>query len=257
VAEPPIDGRWLLYGVTDCSQVGDGAAGSLARVQPGAFGLPSTRLLLPPLSAVVAALPADCALGKATTADLLAYGRTIAAVHAQQTIIPIRFGSVLSSEAALRDYLAQNAATYQLLLAKLRGTEELAVRWHLPAAAATASGPAPGPIATGTAYLRARQAAYAEAERQKAAKSQQAEQLRRALLPHTLATTVEPSRDGEPPSLAAACLVRRGESSGLRQRVAELAAELGARLTVSGPLPPYSFVELTTVAALPAPAPAT
>ncbi len=250
MTEPAATDRWLVYGVIRIDE--SVLALPLDPGLRGAFGQTCTVLAAPPLAAVVGSLSTDTACAQPATADLVAYAKVIAHVHAQQTIVPLRFGGVLAGEAAVRAHLIENTGAYQTLLARLDGTEELAVRLVLPPPAPVAS-LAPAASATaagaGAAYLRVRQARYAQAERQRAAAQSRAEWLCAALMPHALAhhieTISERAADQEQMTIAAAFLIQRGQAASLRARVHELAFAESIGLSVSGPFPPYSFAKLS------------
>ena len=254
MAEPESSGRWLVYGVISTAELGNSGELQLDPGLRGAFGQLCTVLSVAPLAAIVGLLPAEPSLAQPATADLLAYAKVIAHVHARQTIVPLRFGGVLDGEAGVRAHLMENAARYQELLDRLRGTEELAVRVGLsvPEPPATPGPPsATAGAGTGAAYLRARQARYAQAERRQAAAKTRAEWLCAALMPYALLHHIETIDDGNELAVAAAFLIRRGTAAELRARAQELAAGEPVRLTVSGPFPPYSFAELSPSAAAP------
>lgn len=238
--------RLLLYGVTEAGDRADEAAPRLDEELRGAFEMPCALLSAPPLAAIVSRLPAELALAQPKTADLVAYSRVLAHVHGQTTVVPLRFGSVLADAAAVHAYLADNTAAYLQLLARLRGTEELAVRLLVPAAEASPP-QAPPPTAAagaGAAYLRARQLHHAHAEHRQAAGERRADWLRQNLLPYALSHQVELIQQGDSLAVAAAFLIRRGGAASLRARARELAAKEALKLTVSGPFPPFSFAEL-------------
>lgn len=236
--------RWLLYGVTGLPA--DPAELQLDVQRRGAFGDPCSVLSAARLGAIVSRLPPEQSLREPKTADLVAYSQVLAHVHAQTTVVPLRFGSVLASEAAVRTYLTENTASYEQLLARLHGTEELAVRVILPP-----PDPPPAPLPSpsgaagaGAAYLRARQLHHAQAEHQKAAGDRLANWLRTALTPYTLSSQVELIPQGGGLAVAAAFLIPRGTAKALRLRARELAAAESLKLVVSGPFPPFSFAEL-------------
>lgn len=236
--------RWLLYGVT--GRTADQAEPRLDAQRCGAFGYPCSVLSTAQLGAIVSPLPPELSLREPKTADLVAYSQVLGHVHAQTTVVPLRFGSVLASEAAVRTYLIENTAFYAQLLARLHGTEELAVRVILPPPATPPGPPPPSSAAAGAgaAYLRARQRHHAQAEHQKAAGDRLANWLRTALTPYALSSQVELIPQGGGLAVAAAFLITRGTATALRHRARELAAAESLKLVVSGPFPPFSFAEL-------------
>lgn len=236
--------RWLLYAVTGLGA--DQGGPQLDAKLCGAFGYPCAVLSTTKLAAVVSRLPAELPLREPKTADLVAYSKVLESVHAQTTVVPLRFGSVLANEAAVRTYLTENTAAYEQLLARLHGTEELAVRVILPPPEAPPQAPSPPPAApgAGAAYLRARQQHHAQAEQQKAAGDRLANWLRNALMPCAISSQVGLIPQGDRLAVSAAFLIARGTAAALRQRVRELAAAESLKLIVSGPFPPFSFAEL-------------
>lgn len=246
MADPEASGRWLLYGVIG------GAAGGATDGTTGAFGQACTVLTAGPLAAIGAPLPAELQVAQPTTADLLAYSRVIEHVHAQTTIVPLRFGSVLPSAAAVRSYLAENAAAYAQLLCRLAGTEELAVRIVIAPPAPPAPPPStPAATGIGAAYLRARQLQHAQAAQQRAAGEARAAWLRAALMPKAREHRTELVPQGEQLVVAAAFLIPRGTFAAVRAQARALAARESVKLTVSGPFPPFSFAELEPPSATP------
>lgn len=241
--------------------VNGGVTGAAADLPPprlelrpgGAFGQACTVLTGGPLAAIGARLPAELQVAQPTTADLLAYSRVIEHVHEQTTIVPLRFGSVLHSAAAVRSYLAENAAAYEQLLARLAGTEELAVRIVIAPPPAPSLPPHSPPSAAGigAAYLRARQLRHAQAAQQRAAGEARAEWLRAALMPQARAHRTELIPQGEQLAVAAAFLIPRGTFAAVRAQARALAASESVKLTVSGPFPPFSFAELEPPSATP------
>lgn len=258
MADSAAPERWLAYGVTRAADPANPNGPQLDSGLRGAFGQRCSVLSAPPLAAIVGLLPPGATLAQPATADLVAFASVIAHVHAQQTIVPLRFGGVLDGEAAVHAHLLANAGGYQQLLHRLQDTEELAVRLVFTVPAPGAPLPAaPTGAGTGAAYLRARQARYAQAEHRQAVVTSRGEWLGAALLPYALAHYIETLGAGgaadEPVTVAAAFLIRRGQAAALRARVRELATTESVRMTVSGPFPPYSFAALTPPAAKLAP----
>lgn len=236
--------RWLLYGVISAES--DDAVPGLAPNLRGPFACPCSLLTAPPLAAIASPLSPELLLREPKTADLLAYSRVVEQVHAQTTVVPLRFGSVLADEAAVRAYLAANTVGFAQLLERLHGTEELAVRLLLPAPEIA---PSPPPLLTtaagaGAAYLRARQLHHAQTAHRQSAGERRAEWLRQALRPHALDERTQLLPQGDEVVVSAAFLIRRGSADSLRARARELAASESLKLHVSGPFPPFSFAEL-------------
>lgn len=243
--------RLLLCCVLD----GEDARGlPLAELPAGPFAQPALRIEAASLAAITCALPGAGELMRPRVAEVLAYSRLIDSVHQSCTTLPVRFGTVLAGHQAVQAHLAEHAAAYRRLLSELQGAVEVSVRLPLPA-------PTPEPPAepqpsspgrSGAAYLRALQARHVQARQQEDTAAREAEQLAAALAPGTRAHVISarapaapnPRTEGQPPAVAVTFLLDRTALPGFRGRVAELAAESGRALTVHGPFPPYSFVQL-------------
>lgn len=247
----PAPERWLLYGVTGIAA--DPAGPRLDAQLRGAFACPCSVVATAKLAAVVSPLPAELSLREPQTADLLAYSQVLGCLHEQTTVVPLRFGSVLASEAAVRTYLDENTTAYEQLLTRLHGTEELAVRVVVPphALSSPASPPSAAGPGSGAAYLRARQLHHAQAEQKRKAGDRLAEWLRASLMPHAIASQLGLVPQGDGLAVSAAFLIARGTAAALRLRLRELAAASSLKLVVSGPFPPFSFAELPTASASP------
>lgn len=263
VAEDAASGgpspRVLLLCVTSAEEAREGLAQDLDTLPPAPFGERGAIVNADPLLAVVAPVPSGGALERPGVADLVAYNRLIESVHGRCTAIPVRFGSVFSDEAGLRAHLLEHAAAYLRLLAELRGSIEVCVRLQLPAPAppSTSDGSADASATSrsGAAYLRARQAQLALARQQEALVAREGEWLRSALAGLVRACRIEPAvavaRSDQKPALSVSCLLDRGALDALRQRVRELTSESGRALSLHGPFPPYSFVQLPSAPGTP------
>jgi hypothetical protein len=219
---------------------------------------PVRSLALGALTAVVAALdpaPFTGPEGERNLADLGwlaprvdAHRRVVDALLARGVVLPARFGTLFSSQAALEAWLAPRAGAIAAALERLAGKEE----WGVRLAGRASVGPVPEADAavSGADYLRRRQAARADAVAQQEAQSAQAETLERQLAGLASATArLRPRADGEGerPLLNLALLVAREDRSTFLDRTRRLADEAersGITWTLTGPWPPYSFAEL-------------
>lgn len=240
-----------------------------AALPEGPFAHRAALLQAGPLLAVVAPLRSSTEVERPRVADLVAYGRLIDHVHARCTTIPIRFGTVLEDGAAVQQHLDERAADYLRLLAELHDAVEVAVRMTVPLAPPAAA-PVPAiPVGAGAAYLRAVKARLDQLKQQEGHAARQAEWLRAELAAGTRAQALSlkplvppraadaqreqrPETEAAPqpePVVSASFLIARGALAQFQQRVAELAQRSGRALTLHGPFPPYSFVQLEPRAA--------
>lgn len=152
-------------------------------------------------------------------------------------VLPLRLGSALVDEDAVRALLRERADEFEAILARVRGAVELSVRAALAAPEEPAAAATPGMAGAGTAYMLGRlaQAKHAEAimrivNRPLAALARDHTRLGAAFADHDAQVRL-------------AYLVERDAIDPFRARV-EVLAETHAdlELTCTGPWPPYSFV---------------
>lgn len=194
---------------------------------PGIAGAPLRRRSVDGLDLVVSEL--DAAPPEATEEGVLAHARAVESLLPRSgALLPARFGRAFADEAALEDAVRARLAELREALARVRGCVELGVR------VVAEERPAATPAASGRAYMEARLAESASAERL-------ARELHEPLAALARSST---HAVGKTPRLllSAAYLVEPDAIEGFRRRVAELEGahpELGFACT--GPWPPYSF----------------
>ena len=186
------------------------------------------------------------------------YERVVLSCHRQGTVIPMRYGCVVSQESQVVQLLDEQGPQYEALLQELEGCVEMGLRVLLPPgpwAAVTPGGPGgyrevagrqpAAPAASldrlGLAYLTARKAHYAQQDRWTTEYRQAATrcQARFAGL-FVKCKTEAPSP--RLPLLSLYFLVPRQAVESFRQAFRHLARTESARLLLSGPWPPYNFV---------------
>jgi hypothetical protein len=180
-------------------------------------------------------------------AELLAYERVIRSQHAVADVVPTRFGSVLPDEAAVRAHLDGQRATYLRTLARVAGCVEMGVRGlvsmpHSPAAPEQATHP---PVRSGVDYLKARQRRYsAESQlRDHCAALEQTLVSKVAPLCREHRVELAPLRSGEPALCSVYFLVPRDQVSAFRVALSPVTDGDPSRITLSGPWPPFNFVD--------------
>jgi gas vesicle protein GvpL/GvpF len=171
--------------------------------------------------------------GEVTAEALWQHERIVEALMDDRDVLPVRYGTCVSDEAAAARTLADNRATYAALLRTVRGAVELAVRVF----AARAPVPAPRPSAgamTGTDYLRGRARNAAEQSTATSVVHEPLQSIARAC------TVAPANRAGE--LLRAAYLVDRDATMRFSARVREIQDDNPQlRIVCTGPWPPYSF----------------
>jgi Gas vesicle synthesis protein GvpL/GvpF len=167
---------------------------------------------------------------------LLGYERTIAAFHSSRTVVPLRFGCVVASDCSVLRLLQEHRQEYESLLDRLGGRTEMGVRVLCP--------PRPERLdqGAGTAYVAALRRRHgsqiplaAEEEEIVATVCRTVAELGAEVRRETSAL-----RRGRLISLQ--FLVEKHWAASFRERMLGVRDLKGAKLLVSGPWPPYSFV---------------
>ena len=237
-----------VYGVTDAAQ----AAPSRSGVDGG-----EPRILSEEgLSALVGSVPTDTV--EANRENLLAHSDVLQDAVEAGPVVPMRFGMVFADDGAVRSELLDGRRSeLAAVLDRIRDAVELAVKAYYDQDAVLSE------IVAGNPTIRRLQAATR-------ARAGDAGYYERIRLGELVAKAVERRREEDAVGLVdrlrsaaldvqvtaelpewmvtkAAFLVPRDGVDEFRDRVDELAAEQAGRMKVTlvGPLPPYSFVELT------------
>jgi hypothetical protein len=235
-----------VYGVLAASEA---AVDGLAGVQ----GAPVRAVVDGDLAALVSDLEGD----ELTAArEVRAHWRVLEQVTQHATVVPVRFGTVMQSDHAVRDELLEpNGAHVAALLADLAGRVQLSVKGDYdeelllrgvvsasPDVAALRERVRELPDAAGY-YDRIRLGELVAAgvsDRREA----DAQVVVDRLAPLAVATRLEPT-SGTSGAFNIAFLVERAQVQAFSEAVAELGAQLGEwiRMRYLGPLPPYSFAD--------------
>jgi gas vesicle protein GvpL/GvpF len=187
-------------------------------------------------SGPLAAVASEHAQAPEPEEDVLwAHEQVVEELMSAATVLPLRFGSRVEGPEALAAMLADRRQEFLASLARVRGAVEVSVRAELPAAGDDRPLRRPGPAGSGTAYLLER----AERER---GEREAVELVHRPLAALARSSAQPPAPPGSR-QFKAAYLVDQGSLEAFGARVAELNAGLeGARVSCTGPWPPYSFV---------------
>jgi Gas vesicle synthesis protein GvpL/GvpF len=224
-------------GLAELQAVGGMSAGQLRWVSTNELAV----------SAVVSPAPEDL---RGKRRDLLAHQRVLDLLAEHGAVLPMRFGVVSPDEPTLLEGLRANADHYAELLGELAGQVELNLK-AVPDEQRFIASAANDPAVRGAMQAarrdgsRERQVqlgeavANAVAQRRQLAGAQLLNQLR------PLASRATTLGSGDQYVLNAAFLVRRSAVSTFVSTVDELRDQLSPAvdLVLTGPLPPYSFVE--------------
>jgi Gas vesicle synthesis protein GvpL/GvpF len=175
--------------------------------------------------------------------------RVVERMMADRAVLPMRFGSKLPDEAALRDVLATRQHEFLATLARVRGRVEVGVRAMQPGGIDTPlGGPLPAPpqraAASGREYLEAKLRNGRRADHE-------AGVLHEPLAQLAVEVRRQPARAPEE-LLRAAYLIETPVLGRFRGTVERLQREHpGIAILCTGPWPPYSFVGPAAVASEP------
>ena len=175
--------------------------------------------------------------------DLLEYERVVAWLGARRSVIPLRYGNVLDSEAAVVELLARRAEEFHELLAELDGKTELGVRILLsdvpirPAFSKPASGASPG-----AAYLESVRKRFESEGWLNGAESRLVQRIRESVrhLDAVIAGELRATPDGRLLSLY--LLLPKENVDECRRSLAPLVEDPSLKVLISGPWPPYHSV---------------
>jgi hypothetical protein len=150
-------------------------------------------------------------------------------------VLPMRFGTTLTDDDALREILAARQSEFLATLDRVRDRVELGIRAMRPPDTAAPDATAPRDAMSGRAYLEAKLRSGRSAEQEAAAVHEPLARLAFAATRHAV------SRPGE--VLRASYLVDRPAVTRFRRTVERLQSERPeAAILCTGPWPPYSFV---------------
>ncbi|QRN94916.1 GvpL/GvpF family gas vesicle protein [Archangium violaceum] len=198
------------------------------------------------LAAVVSPLEEREWVATPTTAELLEYERIIHSWHAIADVLPMRFGSVLPDEAAVRAHLDEHRATYPRALERVSGCVEMGVRALLPTPPPPSAPVEPvKPMSrSGASYLEALRHRYSAENRLKddCAALERAVLTKVAPLCREHRAELSRPRPGEPALCSLYFLVPRDRVPAFRAALSPDSGELPAKLALSGPWPPFNFV---------------
>ena len=182
-----------------------------------------------------------------------AYERVVNSYHRQGTVIPLRYGCVVSQETRVIELLDEYNPQYESLLQELEGCVEMGLRVLLPTASpGIPAGPreiaGPPPLAPpapperlGLAYLTARKAHYAHQDRWTEEYRQVSDRCLAQLAGLFVKYKTE-APSSRLPLLSLYFLIPRRAVETFRRAFRQLTETEAARLLLSGPWPPYNFV---------------
>ena len=204
------------------------------------------------LAAACSVVPDGCATPTVPRATAFAW--VVGALHAVTAVLPFRYGNFLDSSERVLNLLRVHRAEFLQSLEEVEGCDEMGLRIllenrpHLACAQPACAAPRQS-VRAGREFLEGRRAHYAAEECDEAPASPlggAAAEARGAL--EGLAVKCREERSGAPASplgrvLSLFFLVRRENVERFREAFRQLQQETSAKMLLTGPWPPYNFVD--------------
>lgn len=211
-----------------------------------AFGIAGLRLHAvkeAALAALVSPLPSEGILTQPELSDILAFERVVSAAHAAGDVLPVRYGSVMESEQALRAHLKERQADYVQALLRVQGCVELGIRAELPESSPPQDPTPPaGNPKSGLLFLKARQAHHAREAATQERLSQVASRVRADFSDLARESQAQEPRSAQAnAAITISFLVPKEQLSPFQARFSRYRLTEAKRLFLVGPWPPFSF----------------
>ncbi len=183
------------------------------------------------------------------------FGQVIAAFNFERSVIPLRFGCRLPDASRVARLLKTHASRYEALLTEVEGCVEMGIRLLLPEEFLVSSTtacrrpesclsrpPATPTNRAGSNYLQARRAFYDGLDRETQSYHQFAQQFITPFRGRFVNSKIE-GPSSRLPLLSLYFLVPREGVESFRQTFRSLALAAPVKMLLTGPWPPYNFVE--------------
>ena len=216
----------------------------------GPFGLP-TKLLC---EGELAAAYADFVVAdpNPSASYLLAYARVIEQLHRRGPFLPMRYACLLPSKDALGELLRNRDREFLAMLEDVTGCDEFGLR-ILAGAPDSPAGTRSAPeacisveqaeVGPGARYLAGRRTCYAQRDARRADAKETAERFLSAF--QGLYVSCRRAAPADSDSMVSLCfLVRRQSQGRFRKTFRDLQQDISDKLLLTGPWPPYHFVEM-------------
>jgi len=181
----------------------------------------------------------------------LAYERVVEHFFRDQTVIPMRYGCQLENASEVVTLLGEHYEEYQTLLRELEGLNEMGIRVLLEKSGVGIRADAslvppdisPGPSDSGTAYLAAKREHFLGLDRAVLDQRLLVDELCAPLSGLFVRRKVESPVLARSRLLSLYFLVPRVSVESFRQAARSLHPKEAVKLLLSGPWPPYNFVD--------------
>lgn len=169
---------------------------------------------------------------------VLTFERVVEAIHARQSVIPLRYGCLMESESAIIRLLEDHRQEYEALLGRFRGMAEMGIRVLCP----NLPGCLPkSTLSPGAAYLASLRSRYSVGHSLGLQEAHVADQITGKLIGcyREQRREISPAAQGRLISLY--FLTPKTGVERFRNKVRQSCATGGAKWLLSGPWPPYNF----------------
>jgi len=190
---------------------------------------------------------------------VLAYKRVVDFFYCDQTVIPMRYGCVFEGKSQVRRFLKDHGSRCKNLLEEVNGCVEMGIRILVPEGTGSKSKEAicrEAPAGSGRAFLTSRKAFYAQHDLSSETIKRFLDDCRNRFegLYVKCKTETDSALHPPPPLIASPSpfsnpllaslyfLVPRDAVESFRQTFRQISEKAPAKLLLSGPWPPYSFV---------------
>jgi len=217
----------------------------LPSVPPGVGGRPVFVVAQEGLSVALSELAeSDLATDILQTVD---YERVVEAFYRSTTVIPLRYGCQVADASEAARLLEKRHDEYETLLRELAGAGEMGIH-VLPNGSRPVKDVQPPPPVTpskvsGTAYLEARRQYFLCLDQAALDQRRLAEDLCSSLAGLYVRRRVEVPESSSSRPLSIYFLVPRGSVDSFRHAARQLFSRLSLKMLLSGPWPPYNFVD--------------
>jgi len=216
----------------------------------GVDGQPVSLIIASDLCMVVSAVSNRANDARPDVERILAFERVVETFHRERPVLPVRYGLILDDELQAIGMLNRNSAVYISALRELEGCVELGIRMIVeneesePAPVETALDLPPRSL--GVRYLAARKYHYIARDRSPRQGTDLTEEIREAFrglfVKCRMETSPVPNSIFRAPVVSLDFLVERKNVNAFRQTFRMLNKGSHAKILLSGPWPPYSFV---------------
>jgi hypothetical protein len=173
-----------------------------------------------------------------SVSSVLAFEKVVEAIHARQAVIPLRFGCLMESEAAILRLLEDHRQEYEFLLGRLRGMTEMGIRVLCPARPRILP---EFPLSPGAAYLASLRKRYSCGNSLAPEEAQLADRIAALLSGCYTEQRREISPADQGRLLSLYFLTPKTGVEHFRNQARQICPPGGTKLLFSGPWPPYNF----------------